>query len=249
MINPRFVESGSTSLANEWVTFSRLHALMFWRQKLLYSWVPGKHVRNIKKTLFKENGLSEGWPESTYDINDALFAASPRDVAESNHSLAVLHHPASRAMEIPISLAENRDNCANTWQEMTGRDWGEYTLKELIQELSKRKDLLIASHWWCPQEYCLYLHVDSYTKTFRAEDQDGIAWWLGENGIQVIRNDEKPETINPNELAEGGELKGNSLRDIVANNRVNEWRQILDIETYDLIQGLYEKDAIIYGNA
>ena len=252
MINPRFVESKSNSLTNEWLTFARLHALMFWKHKILLSWVPTQKTYYLKKTLLRENGLGEGWPQETYEINDSVFAATYRDVLSINGSFAVFQHPALRALEIINSLAEDRDNCSKTWSEMTGRDWKNLTFKQVIQELKNRHDLLIASHWWCPQEYCLLLHVDSYSRIFKAEDIDGIAWWLGERGIQATREDSpKPEIPSGHDLENEPEWVNTQLGEVLnRTSRAGEaWKRLLDAETYELIQCIYTEDSKIYASA
>jgi len=253
MINPRFVEAGNNSLSNEWLSFSRLHALMFWKKNILYSRIPGASCREIKKVLFRENGLSEGWPEEAYDMNDAYFAARPRDVAAINGSFAVVQHPVIRAFSIPSNLMKDRDGCASTWKEMTGRDWREFTMSQLLIELKKRKDLLVASHWWCPQELCLYLYPESYTRMFKQESAEDLTWWLGENGIQASSESLKNAAVEldtqnlPSRTERGSTPLGEIDTEELPTKGLLELS--LDAEVYCLVQELYEVDARLYAKA
>lgn len=250
MINPRFVESKSNSLRNEWITFSRLHTLMFWKQNIAYSWIPGTFSNRLKKTLFRENGLGQDWPQEFYEINDDIITASIRDIQNREHAFTIIQHPATRALAIPRHLAKNRDNCAQAWAEITGKQWNEFTFEGLIQELERNKALLIASHWWCPQEYCFVLHADSYDKIFREEQDDDIAWWLGERGIQLERESEtKRHCLTPASLPSHSEYKDtllSSLGEQELNGAISEGA-LLDISTYEIIQEIYKVDALIYG--
>ena len=136
---------------------------------------------------------------------------------------------------------------------MTGKTWQEFTLREILLELRARKDLLIASHWWCPQELCLYLYPDSYTRIFKQDSTEDLAWWLGENGIQASSESLSKMTpmidsASTPSISESGNTPLGEL-DTTDTSTRKILESCVDTETYCLIQEIYETDAKLYGKA
>ncbi|QNG29602.1 hypothetical protein [Synechococcus sp. LTW-R] len=248
----RFNESGSHSLRNEWLEFSRLHSLGFWEKKIMYSRVPGASCNQIRRALFRENGFEIAGQDQALQQNDHIFAIELKELYKYRcNSFAVIQHPAKRLAMIPAHLKSNRDGCADTWNQMTGRQWDSLSMMELARMLASRKDLSVASHWWCPQETCLIFKPESYTNIFKEGSLDKLAWWLGERGVQMetIQNG---ESMVPNirELDSKKELKDkklDSIENFVSDNKFAS--AIMDAELYEIAQALFEDDARIYAAA
>ncbi len=248
----RFSESGSHSLRNEWLEFSRLHCLGFWEKKIMYSRVPGANCDLIRNTLFKENGFNIQGHEQALQQNDQVFSLELKELYKyKNNSFAVIQHPAKRLAMIPAHLKMNRDGCAETWSQMTGKQWDSLSIVELAEMLISRNDLSVASHWWCPQETCLILEPGSYTELFRESSLDKLAWWLGERGVQMGTGKEEDQwEPNISELESEKDLKNASLKSLGDRVLSNEYiYEVIDAELYKLAQDLFESDARIYATS
>ena len=248
VFNPRFAESKKTLLSNEWFEFARLHGLHFWKERILYSRIPGSYDNDIRRALFIYNGIGSDWPESIISGNDIAFCSSLENAWKAEKSFCVAQHPLVRLIQLPGYLAKNMDGCSITWLEKTGESWQNFSLREILLRLAGDEELMIASHWWCRQEYCLLFWPSHYTRIFRQNDYDDLAWWLGEQGIQLPRTEEAiewlPDLNTMPEQSEAADMKLSDVASLLAD--CTQWNRFLDPELVGLSQEVYESDYNLF---
>ena len=252
MFNPRLEESNGVIISNEWVNFARLHTHHFWKEGIAYSRIPGCHCRDLQKTLFRQNGFGEGWPATVYSANDIIFCGTLKEAYCADKTFTIIQHPIARLLQIPRSLHLNLDSCASTWLEKTGSSWHSLSLHGLLDSLASDNDLLSSSHWWCLQEFCLLFRPSHYTRIFRQKNRDDLAWWLGENNIQLIRDEPTLEwEPNLNRLPTKSDLSHQPLSQIIGILLESEanWDSFVDESLIEKAQDLYRKDFEIYANS
>ena len=252
MFNPRFVESKSNLINNEWINFARLHAMYFWRQNILYTRIPGAYCIDLRKTILQANGFSEGWPDEVITSNDLIFTSTLDTAWKAAKSFAVIQHPLHRLLKLPTYMAQNRDACASLWLEKTQLSWQDCTFKDFLMKVRDDQALMVSSHWWCAQEYCLLMRPGAYTKLFQQCQRDDLAWWLGEQGITLIREEEdqswEPDYSHipdnsPHKDTPMGALVAETLRD------QSRWMECIDPEIVELSQDIYQADYALYAQA
>ena len=251
MFNPRFTESQTPSLKNEWFNFARQHTLHFWSKNIVYTRVPGCFDYSIRRALFYENGFGEGWPSSIIDINDVQFVCSPKEALLGSERFAMIQHPFERVASIPLSLIDNRDGCATVWLENTGSNWHDQSFLDVIETLLSNKVLRYLSHWWIPQETCMIFRRNHYSKLFKKSQVNDFAWWLGERGIHLDRSlEEDQKTWSPDLdfVASSSDLVHKPLSSFSRDDLhdISVWEKFLTQEVIDKIRVIYEVDFELF---
>lgn len=182
------MESGTHTIENNWVDFARMHTHYFWRENIAFSRIPGCGCDDLLKTLYEVNGVIDGSTAVSDLAGFTAFCDSLKAAILCSKRFAIIQHPTFRLARLPWALIHNYDNCAAVWKEKTGIDPLTLSLRVITSNLTTNNDLLLSNHWWIPQEYCLLFSISSYDRIFKYGRIDDLAWWLGEQGIQLVRS-------------------------------------------------------------
>lgn len=256
-----FADGSNAALGrNEPYQFARAHAFAFYRQRVLYSFIPKNACSTLRFSLAVANGaLTPASDVNWIHANNPTFVADPEFVATCAYAFVVLRCPFRRLASCYLDkIVDGERHLLNLFPAPVyylHRAFGRQALARKVQSLSfadfvrriaAQEPRDMDSHWRPQSDFLLLRHYDDY---FALEEFGRVQAALAAQGIDIIdtRGRLGHDTSGLDKISgRFTAVPGHQIRALKDQGQVPAPDSLYDDETIALVRRLYADDITLY---
>jgi hypothetical protein len=162
----RFTRESTVNLReNQRFEFARKHALEFYRQNAIYTFIPKNGCSTMRYTLALENGVIEEPDEIKWiHQNNPTFSADLRTLIKAQYTFVILRDPFRRLASVFLDkfIAQTPDAFQHRQLLDYKKDISKFSFRNFVESLERKHIRDSNIHWQPQMHFLVYKKYDDY---------------------------------------------------------------------------------------